>query len=204
MNRIVRVFFLHFFISNLILSVYDQYYASLAASSAAVSAQPTPTAQSAIGSSDSGDFGYDEEEDRKPSVQYLDSLNAYRKRSRSHEDVGSVAKIKQVKIDATEGIYGIGNGLGVVINGYTPENGIEVEQDAVMVEDMALLPHDDPMVYGTPFSLFLLFSVSLVLNISGLLVNGAPKPYSQVTEDDHELMTPEEYTTFFDILQARS
>ena len=204
MNRIVRVFFLHFFISNLILSVYDQYYASLAASSAAVSAQPTPTAQSAIGSSDSGDFGYDEEEDRKPSVQYLDSLNAYRKRSRSHEDVGSVAKIKQVKIDATEGIYGIGNGLGVVINGYTPENGIEVEQDAVMVEDMALLPHDDPMVYGTPFSLFLLFSVSLVLNISGLLVNGAPKPYSQVTEDDHELMTPEEYTAFFDILQARS
>lgn len=37
-----------------------------------------------------------------------------------------------------------------------------------------------------------------------LLVNGAPKPYSQVTEDDHELMTPEEYTAFFDILQARS
>jgi len=162
--------------------LYDQYYASLAASSAAVSALPTPTAQSVLGSSDSGDFGYDEEEDRKPSVQYLDSLNAYRKRSRSHEDVGSAAKIKQIKVDATEGIYGIGNGVGVVINGYTPENGIEVEQDAVMVGDVALLPEDDPMVY----------------------VNGAPKPYSQVTEDDHELMTPEEYTAFFNILQARS
>lgn len=36
------------------------------------------------------------------------------------------------------------------------------------------------------------------------IVNGAPKPYSQVTEDDHELMTPEEYTAFFNILQARS
>ena len=113
-----------------------------------MSAQPTPTTQSALGSSDSGDFGYDEEEDRKPSVQYLDSLNAYRKRSRSHEDVGSAAKIKQVKVDATEDIYKIGHGLGVAINGYTPENGIEVEQDAVMVEGVALLPEDDPLVYG--------------------------------------------------------
>ena len=148
---VVFLFSLSFLIS---LSVYDQYYATLAASSAAVSAQPTPTAQSALGSSDSGDFGYDEEEDRKPSVQYLDSLNAYRKRSRSQEDVGSVAKIKQVKIDAPEGIYCTGNGLGVVINGYTPENGIEVEQDAVMVEDVVLLPEDDPMVYGTPLPSF--------------------------------------------------
>lgn len=125
-----------------------------------MSAQPTPTAQSALGSSDSGDFGYDEEEDRKPSVQYLDSLNAYRKRSRSHEDVGSTTKIKQVKVDATEGVYGIGNGLGIVINGYTPENGIEVEQDAVMVEDVALLPEDDPMVSGTPLPLLKIIILS--------------------------------------------
>ena len=146
------------FISHF-LPVYDQYYASLAASSAAVSALPTPTGQSVLGSSDSGDFGYDEEEeDRKPSVQYLDSLNAYRKRSRSHEDVGSAAKIKQIKIDATEGIYGIGNGVGVVINGYTPENGIEVEHDAVMVGDTAMLPEDDPMVYGTPLPVYLFYS----------------------------------------------
>ena len=162
-----------------------------------MSAQPTPTAQSVLGSSDSGDFGYDEEEDRKPSVQYLDSLNAYRKRSRSHEDVGSVAKIKQVKIDATEGIYGTGNGVGVVINGYTPE----FEQDAVMVGDVALLPEDDPMLYGTPFPGY--FSVNS-FKFSLTAVNGAPKPYSQVTEDDHELMTPEEYTAFFNVLQARS
>jgi transcription initiation factor TFIIE subunit alpha len=111
-----------------------------------------------LGSSDSGDLGYDEEEDRKPSVQYLDSLNAYRKRSRSHEDVGSVAKIKQIKFDATEGIYGIGNGVGLVINGYTPENGIEVEQDAVMVGDAALSPDDDPLVYGTPPPIYLFYS----------------------------------------------
>lgn len=36
------------------------------------------------------------------------------------------------------------------------------------------------------------------------LVNGTPKPFSEVTEEDHELMTPDEYTTFFEVLQARS
>ncbi|KAI0761300.1 TFIIE alpha subunit-domain-containing protein [Trametes elegans] len=53
---------------------YDQYYASLAASS-----QPTPRLS---------EFG-EEEEDVKPSVEYLDSLNEYRKRSRSRDDVGT-------------------------------------------------------------------------------------------------------------------
>ena len=37
-----------------------------------------------------------------------------------------------------------------------------------------------------------------------LLVNGVPKPYSQVTEEDHDLMTPDEYTAYFEILQAHS
>jgi len=35
-------------------------------------------------------------------------------------------------------------------------------------------------------------------------VNGQPKPYSQVTEEDHELMTPEEYTAYFEVMQAQS
>ena len=34
--------------------------------------------------------------------------------------LAQLRKIKQVKIDATKGIYGIGNGLGMMINGYTP------------------------------------------------------------------------------------
>jgi len=34
-------------------------------------------------------------------------------------------------------------------------------------------------------------------------VNGVPKSFSQVTEEDHDLMTPDEYTTFFEIMQAR-
>lgn len=57
--------------------VYDQYYASLAASS-----QPTPVLETG-----GSDFGEDEE-DVKPSIEYLNSLNEYRKRSRSTEDVG--------------------------------------------------------------------------------------------------------------------
>lgn len=36
------------------------------------------------------------------------------------------------------------------------------------------------------------------------LVNGAPKPYSQVTDEDHELMTPEEYEEYFRIFEIRS
>jgi hypothetical protein len=36
------------------------------------------------------------------------------------------------------------------------------------------------------------------------LVAGEPKPYSQITDEDHELMTPEEYTAYFEIFQARS
>jgi transcription initiation factor TFIIE subunit alpha len=104
-----------------------------------------------LGGSDSADLGYDEEEDRKPSVQYLDFLNGYRRRSRSHEDVDSAVKIKQVK---TEGIYGIDNGSGTVVNGYTPENGNEAEQDAIIVKDVALLPEDDPLVHSTPLSFF--------------------------------------------------
>lgn len=40
--------------------------------------------------------------------------------------------------------------------------------------------------------------------ISFSLVNGVQKPFSEVTEDDQELMTPDEYTTYFEVFQARS
>jgi hypothetical protein len=42
------------------------------------------------------DFGAEEEE-RKPSLEYLDSLNDYRKRSRSQEDDGVGKKTARVE-----------------------------------------------------------------------------------------------------------
>jgi transcription initiation factor TFIIE subunit alpha len=35
-------------------------------------------------------------------------------------------------------------------------------------------------------------------------VNGVPKAFSEVTEDDHGLMTPEEYTAYFEVFEARA
>ena len=51
------------------------------------------------------------------------------------------------------------------------------------------------------FVLSYIIFLSLIFHLS---VNGVPKPYSQVTEEDHDLMTPDEYTAYFEILQARS
>jgi len=157
--------------------VYDQYYASLAASSTAASAQATPTATGVPSSSNSPDFGnsplYDDDEDKKPNVEYLDSLNAYRKRSRSQEDVGSADKIKLAKISNGDletanghanghanGFLGV-NGFGHYGNG----NRFSAEfQDQVMQpqeQDVGLaVPEDDPTILGEPFSLHI---VSLFL-----------------------------------------
>lgn len=131
---------------------YDQYYASLAASSSTTaSAHATPSNLSLPGSSDFGDVGFDDEEDRKPTVEYLDSLNEYRKRSRSGEDEGVNGKTKVVKVD--EGLNGYG---------YSPETGIvPVENHAVMVTDAQPPPsEDDPIVQG---ELFLSFHRWLIL-----------------------------------------
>jgi hypothetical protein len=35
-------------------------------------------------------------------------------------------------------------------------------------------------------------------------VNGVMKPFSDVTDEDTELMTPDEYTTYYEVLQSRS
>lgn len=137
---------------------YDQYYASLAVS-ANTSTHATPTGLSAPGSSD---FGGDEEEERKPNIEYLDSLNEYRKRSRSREDEGAVTKAKIAKVTEPSLYNGFGaetittngrsNGYTPRINGYTQENGIEVDVDAVLVADVQAT--DDPLVYGA-------FSISI-------------------------------------------
>ncbi|KAJ3845187.1 TFIIE alpha subunit-domain-containing protein [Lentinula raphanica] len=141
---------------------YEQYYASLAASAAA-SAQATPSG-SFPGTSDMDDFGEDEE-DRKPSLEYLNSLNDYRKRSRSQEDEGSAGRSKIAKTDSIE------NG---VVQGIPMDLAVEVQ------EPEAAVPKEDPIVY----------------------VNGNPVAFSKVTEEDHELMTPEEYTAYFEVMQS--
>lgn len=130
------------------MDYYDQYYASLAASNA-VSSQNTP--RSGLGSEEF------EEEEQKPSVQYLDSLNDYRKRSRSKEDEGA-ASTKLPKIDAPE-----------------------LEPD-ITDSMMEVNGADDTPVF----------------------VNGVTKLFSEVTDEDTELMTPDEYTAYYEVLQSRS
>lgn len=109
---------------------YDQYYASLAAT-AAPSAQDTPALTSL------SEFG-EEEEDVKPNVQYLDSLNDYRKRSRSAEDTG----------------HERGPSKTPKLNGHAEVNGFaqlvpEPEPELVSIEEPAAEGAvDDPVVYG--------------------------------------------------------
>ena len=201
------------------IPVYDQYYASLAAAASAMSSgQPTPTA-TAMGSSvaNSPIFSMfssrlhdeeedDEDEDRKPNVEYLDSLNAYRKRSRSSEDVGQPSKVKATKLDNVNG-----NGNGYLLNGYGHRNGssgsFEDDRGPPSSQDTLIesLPEetkslDDPICYGWCLYLFLVYAAEDWAR----LVAGEPKAYSHITDEDHELMTPEEYTTYFEIFQARS
>ncbi|KAJ3742700.1 TFIIE alpha subunit-domain-containing protein [Lentinula detonsa] len=158
---------------------YEQYYASLAASTAA-SAQATPSG-SFPGSSDFDDFGEDEE-DQKPSLEYLNSLNDYRKRSRSREDEGSAGKSKIAKTESSS-------------NGDVPRTSVNVE---VEVQEAAVLK-EDIIVSGLPF--FLRVHV-ISSQLTSLSVNGKPVAFSKVTEEDHELMTPEEYTAYFEVMQS--
>ncbi|KAF7986296.1 hypothetical protein HWV62_35242 [Athelia sp. TMB] len=139
---------------------YDRYYASLAAS-----ANGTPAA---IPGGD--DFGGSDDEDRKPDVQYLNSLSDYRKRSRSRSDVGThTPKLAKLHDNGFEAAKANGNGP-VASNENT---------HAIVVDGT---PSVDPTVF----------------------VNGAPKAFSEVTEEDHDLMTPEEYTAYFEVLEAQS
>lgn len=149
-------------------SVYDQYYASLAASSTAASALATPTGTGVpSSSSNSPDFPNshlydDDDEDKKPNVEYLDSLNAYRKRSRSQEDVGSAEKIKMAKIGNSGEVKAVNGHANGQANGFLGVNGFghygngnrfSAEfRDEVMqpqaVDEALTIPEDDPMILG--------------------------------------------------------
>ena len=156
--------------------MYDQYYASLAASSTAASAQATPTATGVPSSSNSPDFLNshlydDDEEDKKPNVEYLDSLNAYRKRSRSQEDVGSTDKIKVAKLGSNgevktanghaNGFLGV-NGFGHYGNGnrFSAEFQDEVMQPQKELDVGLTIPEDDPMILGESSSSYFFRSCS--------------------------------------------
>ncbi|KAJ7019817.1 hypothetical protein C8F04DRAFT_1146425 [Mycena alexandri] len=125
-------------------------------------------------------------ENSAQAVEYLDSLKEYRKRSRSHEGANAANNIAKVENVAT----GFGNGFGT-----TPE----LVGD-VMMEKAA--PVDDPDVYGG-FRLLPSSSMCGVSFLTRITVNGTPMPYSQVTEAEHDLMTPEEYVAFFQIMQEQ-
>ena len=112
---------------------YDHYYASLA-NSAAPSAQNTPSADFAF---TTDDF----DEDRKPDVDYLDSLNEYRKRSRSREDEGDAER----KIAKTaNGVNGVVNG----VNGHSGVNGSAMEPEGVSRIGDEEAIEDDPIMLG--------------------------------------------------------
>ena len=122
---------------SFIFKDYDQYYASLAASTAP-SAQHTPPGEFSV----LGDF----EEDRKPSIEYLDSLNEHNKRSRSVEDAG----------ESERKLARVGDGWGqqgAQENGEVHMNG--AESSGVDAEDLLA---EDPIVYGL-FSLHLFYAM---------------------------------------------
>ena len=93
-------------------------------------------------------------------MEYLDSLNDYRKRSRSAEDVGGSAKSKLAKV-YTENTNGLSvNGFG---NGHSQQTAVASGIAGVvhMEDDSASMPPesqevegDDPTVYGKLTLLF--------------------------------------------------
>ena len=87
-----------------------------------------------------GDFF---EEDRKPNIEYLDSLNEHNKRSRSVEDEGD-AERKQARV----GLLADGLGQGQENGDLLPMNG--VEGSGVDAGDVSA--EEDPIVYGLFFS----------------------------------------------------
>ncbi|KAJ3495823.1 hypothetical protein NMY22_g19888 [Coprinellus aureogranulatus] len=170
--------------SNPDAQIYDSYYADLERqqasnpSSAPTSAMPTPSATAPSNYS----LDMDEEEDRKPSIKMLDSLSEYRKRSRSIDDVGTAPKTPKIaKTDSSSSVAGLVNGFNEHLPAQFATPDIYTPPEPVPMQSNGIPPADEPLVY----------------------VNGNPKPLSLVTEEDHDLMTPEEYTAYFEVLEAQ-
>ncbi|KZT69099.1 hypothetical protein DAEQUDRAFT_750949 [Daedalea quercina L-15889] len=145
---------------------YDRYYESLAAS--AVNSSQTTPAMVTLGS----DFG--EEEDVKPSVEYLDSLNHYNKRSRSREDVdGGLSSAKTPRLNGHESVHETTP---------VPESAPAEETLQEPAPDTESALADEPVIY----------------------VAGEPIRLSEVTEEHQEQMTAEEYTVYYEAVMANS
>lgn len=137
-----------------ILLVYDQYYASLAASSTG-SAQPTPPSQPESSEfsdtngkvSTTGWLEGQEEEDRKPKIEHLNSLNEYRKRSRSREDDGGMHK--QAKVAKIEPVAPVLNKNGFGHTAHAPFQVLaEPARDEFEEANSSGEALDDPLIYG--------------------------------------------------------
>ena len=133
------------------------------------------------------EFG-EEEEDVKPSVEFLNSLGDYRKRSRSAEDVGNGGPVKTPKL----------NGLSTP-NGFITK---ELESPPVVAEVEETTTKagivDDPVVMGA----YVVVHRFCGADVARAIVNGQPVPFSQITEEHQDAMTPDEYTAYFEIIQA--
>lgn len=69
----------------------------------------------------------------KPNIEYLDSLNDYRKRSRSREDIGTGSSSpKQRRTSPPESVAELANGVSSHVEAPAPVSA-----------------EDDPIVYGT-------------------------------------------------------
>jgi transcription initiation factor TFIIE subunit alpha len=132
--------------------LYEQYYANLAANSSYSGSTPVSTTAtpSATVPSEYG-VDIDEEEDRKPTIQYLDSLSEYRKRSRSIDDVGTGGPRtpKIAKTDSSSSLGGLTNGFGNVSVEYPSSSFLSAYEEPPPPSQSA---GGDPLVYGEFFS----------------------------------------------------
>ncbi|KAH8113794.1 TFIIE alpha subunit-domain-containing protein [Phellopilus nigrolimitatus] len=157
---------------------YEQYYASLEAASQARSTTQTPVMES---------FGSDfDEEERKPNVAYLDTLNAVRKRSRSLEDDGGRDNKALRSNQGTPVFSQSASGLSSAVDSplLLPES-VPSQAD---VEG-----HAELVGFGTP-----------AVDEPIVLVGGQPMPFSAVTQElADEKMSPEEYTAWYELVMVQ-
>ncbi|THH06029.1 hypothetical protein EW145_g4369 [Phellinidium pouzarii] len=155
---------------------YEQYYASLEAASQAQSTAQTPVMEMT-----SNDF---EEEERKPNVAYLDSLNGTRKRTRSPEDIGE-RENKSLRSSMGTPVFSRStSALSGLVD--SPPSSFEFQQtNGVRTEHLE--SSEQPLASETV-----------------VLVGGKPMPFSHVTQEiADEKMTPEEYTAWCELVMAQ-
>jgi transcription initiation factor TFIIE subunit alpha len=161
---------------TLMTCAVDDYYASLTNPASQPYTSGTSTNPEELG---------DDDEDIKPDITQLmhTSLNDYRKRARSPDDIedATTPASKTARLD-------------------DPAASAELFESTDLSGDQPA--EDDPTVYGKwPHTLCWYCDRQLIF--ARLTVNGEAMPYSVVTEEHHDLMTPEEYAAYFVIFDSR-